>query len=48
MDGPTPISWLTRTFLSNASVAGSGKFSSDGTIAQYAVEIWQARPCPVP
>jgi glycogen phosphorylase len=30
-----------------ADVAGSGKFSSDWTIAQHAAEIWQAKPCPV-
>ena len=29
------------------NVAGSGKFSSDRTIAQYASEIWGATPCPV-
>jgi starch phosphorylase len=29
------------------NVAASGKFSSDRTIAQYASEIWNAKPCPV-
>jgi glycogen phosphorylase len=29
------------------NVAGSGKFSSDRTIAQYTGEIWSAKPCPV-
>jgi glucan phosphorylase len=37
--------WARKAIL---SVAGSGKFSSDRTIAQYAAEIWNAKPCPVP
>ncbi|MGC9959542.1 glycogen/starch/alpha-glucan phosphorylase [Roseiarcus sp.] len=28
------------------SIAGSGKFSSDRTIQQYAHDIWGATPCP--
>jgi glycogen phosphorylase len=36
--------WAERAIL---NVAGSGKFSSDRTIAQYAAEIWKAEPCPV-
>src|SRR5271166_1100408 len=37
--------WARKTIL---NVAGSGKFSSDRTIAQYAAEIWNAKPCLVP
>jgi starch phosphorylase len=37
--------WARKAIL---NVAGSGKFSSDRTIAQYAGEIWDAKPCPVP
>jgi starch phosphorylase len=36
--------WARKVIL---NVAGSGKFSSDRTIAEYATEIWKARPCPV-
>jgi len=37
--------WARKAIL---NVAGSGKFISDHTIAQYAAEIWRAKPCPVP
>jgi starch phosphorylase len=37
--------WARKAIL---NIAGSGKFSSDRTIAQYAEEIWNAKPCPVP
>ncbi|MCR4411201.1 MAG: glycogen/starch/alpha-glucan phosphorylase [Thermoguttaceae bacterium] len=30
-----------------ANIAGSGRFSSDRTIAEYASEIWNVEPCPV-
>ncbi|HEX5472499.1 MAG TPA: glycogen/starch/alpha-glucan phosphorylase [Lacipirellulaceae bacterium] len=36
--------WARRSIL---NVAGSGKFSSDRTIAEYAADIWNAEPCPV-
>ena len=36
--------WARKAVL---NVAGSGKFSSDRTIAQYAAEIWGAEPCPI-
>ncbi|XP_043702206.1 alpha-glucan phosphorylase, H isozyme-like [Telopea speciosissima] len=37
--------WLRMSIL---STAGSGKFSSDRTIAQYAKDIWNIEECPVP
>jgi starch phosphorylase len=36
--------WARKAIL---NVAGSGKFSSDHTIAEYAASIWNAEPCPV-
>jgi starch phosphorylase len=36
--------WARNAIL---NIAGSGKFSSDRTIAQYAAEIWNVKPCPV-
>ena len=37
--------WARKAIL---NVAASGKFSSDRAIAEYAAEIWRARPCPIP
>jgi starch phosphorylase len=37
--------WTRKSIL---NVAGSGKFSSDRTISEYASGIWGAEPCPVP
>ncbi len=36
------------TRMSIMSTAGSGKFSSDRTIAEYAKDIWDVQPCVVP
>ena len=36
--------WSRKAIL---NVAGSGKFSSDRTIAEYATDIWNAKACPV-
>ena len=36
--------WARKAVL---NVAGSGKFSSDRTIAEYAAEIWNVKRCPV-
>jgi starch phosphorylase len=40
-----PDAWARKAIL---NVAGSGKFSSDRTIAEYATDIWGVKPCPVP
>jgi starch phosphorylase len=37
-------SWARKAIL---NVAGSGKFSSDRTIAEYASDIWGVKACPV-
>ena len=37
--------WVRMAIL---NVASSGMFSSDGTIAEYASEIWNVKPCPIP
>jgi glycogen phosphorylase len=36
--------WARKAIL---NVAGSGKFSSDRTIAEYAREIWDVKPCAI-
>ena len=38
-----PDEWAHKAIL---NVAGSGRFSSDRTIAEYAAEIWNVKPCP--
>jgi starch phosphorylase len=40
-----PNEWARKAIL---NVAGSGRFSSDRTIAEYADEIWSVKPCPIP
>jgi starch phosphorylase len=40
-----PQAWSHKAIL---NVAASGKFSSDRTIAEYAADIWNVKPCPVP
>ena len=37
--------WARKAIL---NVAGSGKFSSDRTIREYASDIWNVQPCPIP
>ncbi|HEY6292240.1 MAG TPA: glycogen/starch/alpha-glucan phosphorylase [Terriglobia bacterium] len=39
-----PDAWARKAIL---NVAGSGKFSSDRTIGEYAADIWKAESCPV-
>ena len=39
-----PDEWTQKVIL---NIAGSGKFSSDRTIGEYARDIWGAKPCPV-
>jgi glycogen phosphorylase len=40
-----PRGWAHKAIM---NVASSGPFSSDRTIAEYATDIWQIEPCPVP
>ena len=40
-----PAGWTARAII---NVAGSGRFSTDRTISEYAREIWHAKPCPIP
>jgi starch phosphorylase len=40
-----PQEWTRKAIL---NIASSGQFSSDRAIAEYAGEIWGAKPCPVP
>jgi starch phosphorylase len=39
-----PDGWARKAIL---NIAGSGKFSSDRTIAEYAADIWNVKACPV-
>ena len=39
-----PAAWARKAIR---NVGHAGTFSSDGTIADYASDIWQAQPCPV-
>jgi glycogen phosphorylase len=39
-----PRAWARKAI---SHVAGSGRFSSDRTIAEYASGIWGVKPCPV-
>lgn len=39
-----PEQWTRKSIL---NIAASGRFSSDRTIAEYAKEIWEAKPCSI-
>jgi starch phosphorylase len=39
-----PQEWTRKAII---NVGCSGTFSSDRSIARYATEIWDAKPCPV-
>jgi starch phosphorylase len=39
-----PGAWSRKAIR---NVGGSGKFSSDRTIGEYAADVWGAEPCPV-
>jgi glycogen phosphorylase len=39
-----PSRWASKAIL---NVAGSGRFSSDRTIAEYARDIWEVTACPI-
>ena len=40
-----PDEWARKAIL---NIAGSGKFSSDRAIAEYATGIWEVKSCPIP
>jgi starch phosphorylase len=40
-----PARWAEQAVL---NIGSSGRFSSDRTITDYAADIWNTKPCPVP